>query len=111
MRDPPWKFKAINARDGVGIGPASASSGNRPESGGMKRPPNKAATRTSQAANQAANPAVDPSPNKALVKYGRKRSFSKTPEPEPAVPAQRHGPLLFIVQKHAARRLHYDFRL
>ncbi|MBM0105507.1 non-homologous end-joining DNA ligase [Steroidobacter sp. S1-65] len=48
---------------------------------------------------------------KPLEKYGQKRSFTRTPEPEPAVPAQRRGPLLFIVQKHAARRLHYDFRL
>lgn len=46
-----------------------------------------------------------------LDKYAQKRTFTKTPEPAPAVPAQRRGPLLFIVQKHAARRLHYDFRL
>src|ERR687898_248918 len=46
-----------------------------------------------------------------LDKYAQKRTFTKTPEPAPAVPAKRRGPLLFIVQKHAARRLHYDFRL
>lgn len=50
----------------------------------------------------------------ALEEYKRKRDFHKTPEPagEPvrankAAPA----PLSFVVQKHAARRLHYDFRL
>src|SRR5687767_7776466 len=48
---------------------------------------------------------------RTLDKYAQKRSFSKTPEPAPAAPARRQGPLLFIVQKHAARRLHYDFRL
>jgi bifunctional non-homologous end joining protein LigD len=47
----------------------------------------------------------------ALVRYAAKRAFARTPEPPPAVPAARRGPLLFVVQKHAARRLHYDFRL
>ncbi|MBB6096059.1 bifunctional non-homologous end joining protein LigD [Povalibacter uvarum] len=45
-----------------------------------------------------------------LEKYAQKRKFTKTPEPGPKV-VTRTGPLLFIVQKHAARRLHYDFRL
>jgi bifunctional non-homologous end joining protein LigD len=45
-----------------------------------------------------------------LDKYAAKRKFTKTPEPGPKV-VERSGPLLFIVQKHAARRLHYDFRL
>jgi bifunctional non-homologous end joining protein LigD len=49
--------------------------------------------------------------DKPLEKYGQKRSFTRTPEPAPAVAAGRQGPLMFIVQKHAARRLHYDFRL
>ena len=48
---------------------------------------------------------------RALDRYAAKRTFTRTPEP-PAKPAgERHGPLLFVVQKHAARRLHYDFRL
>ena len=47
---------------------------------------------------------------KPLDKYAAKRKFTKTPEPGPRV-VRRSGPLLFIVQKHAARRLHYDFRL
>src|ERR1700732_5585272 len=46
-----------------------------------------------------------------LDRYAAKRSFSNTPEPTPQVGAVRQGPLLFVVQKHAARRLHYDFRL
>jgi bifunctional non-homologous end joining protein LigD len=46
-----------------------------------------------------------------LDRYAAKRSFNKTPEPAPQVPVERRGPLLFVVQKHAARRLHYDFRL
>ncbi len=46
-----------------------------------------------------------------LAAYHRKRDFAKTPEPQGA---QRRGPdnrPLFVIQKHAARRLHYDFRL
>ncbi len=46
-----------------------------------------------------------------LERYAAKRTFSRTPEPKPAAAAARRGPLLFVVQKHAARRLHYDFRL
>jgi bifunctional non-homologous end joining protein LigD len=46
-----------------------------------------------------------------LDRYAAKRAFTRTPEPAPKLPAARKGPLLFVVQKHAARRLHYDFRL
>jgi bifunctional non-homologous end joining protein LigD len=46
-----------------------------------------------------------------LDTYAAKRKFNKTSEPGPKVVTARQGPLLFIVQKHAARRMHYDFRL
>jgi len=46
-----------------------------------------------------------------LGEYSAKRSFKATPEPKASVPARRDGPLLFVVQQHSARRLHYDFRL
>jgi DNA ligase D-like protein (predicted polymerase)/DNA ligase D-like protein (predicted 3'-phosphoesterase) len=45
----------------------------------------------------------------ALKEYKQKRSFGKTPEPRGGKPAGKS--LLFVVQKHAASRLHYDFRL
>jgi bifunctional non-homologous end joining protein LigD len=45
-----------------------------------------------------------------LDPYAAKRTFARTPEPAPKVVA-RSGPLLFVIQKHAARRLHYDLRL
>ncbi len=48
---------------------------------------------------------------RALERYAAKRTFSRTPEPPAKTAGARHGPLLFVVQKHAARRLHYDFRL
>lgn len=48
----------------------------------------------------------------SLDEYSAKRRFDATPEPAPAAAQQaRHGPLLFVVQQHSARRLHYDFRL
>ncbi|MGH7106582.1 MAG: non-homologous end-joining DNA ligase, partial [Acetobacteraceae bacterium] len=52
-----------------------------------------------------------PESARPLAPYAAKRTFTRTPEPEPAVATDRAGPLLFVVQKHAARRLHYDFRL
>src|SRR5438876_3138375 len=48
-----------------------------------------------------------------LTTYKKKRSFNKTPEPEGKKQSQKtsDGALHFVVQKHAASRLHYDFRL
>ena len=53
-------------------------------------------------------PAEAPPP---LEEYDRKRDFGKTPEPAGIPRPRSAGPLTFVVQKHAARRLHYDVRL
>src|SRR5213595_1377728 len=45
-----------------------------------------------------------------LAKYRQKRNFERTTEPRGARPNPA-GALRFVVQKHAATRLHYDFRL
>ncbi len=45
-----------------------------------------------------------------LAPYQAKRDFAKTPEPRGGSPPSRRGST-FVVQKHAASRLHYDFRL
>ncbi|MDQ0139929.1 DNA ligase D [Cupriavidus necator] len=51
----------------------------------------------------------------ALDQYRRMRDFGATPEPSGggarAAPRKRAAALSFVIQKHAARRLHYDFRL
>ena len=49
----------------------------------------------------------------ALDRYRRKRDFTATPEPGAGRSSRKAAAkgLSFVVQKHAARRLHYDFRL
>ena len=48
----------------------------------------------------------------ALTTFQRKRNFSRTPEPSGgAVTTADPGGPSFVVQRHRARRLHYDFRL
>ena len=46
----------------------------------------------------------------ALLRYRQKRDFTKTPEPATGAPAEQ-GDLTFVIQQHAATRLHWDFRL
>jgi bifunctional non-homologous end joining protein LigD len=53
---------------------------------------------------------MEHAPENPLAEYRRKRDFNRTPEPqgEDITAAGGHR---FVVQKHAAGRLHYDFRL
>jgi len=55
-----------------------------------------------------------PAPKKKMLEeYRRKRDFDVTPEPS-GRPNSRNGPkakLLYVIQKHQASHLHYDFRL
>jgi bifunctional non-homologous end joining protein LigD len=46
-----------------------------------------------------------------LSTYRRKRDFTKTAEPSGTLPVKASKQLRFVIQKHAARRLHYDLRL
>src|ERR1700754_596639 len=46
----------------------------------------------------------------SLTEYKRKRKFDKTPEPGPKKKRTRSG-RMFVIQKHRASTLHYDFRL
>jgi bifunctional non-homologous end joining protein LigD len=46
-----------------------------------------------------------------LQRYHSIRDFSRTPEPRGEKPLRKQAGLSFTVQRHDARRLHYDFRL
>ncbi|MES2809258.1 MAG: DNA ligase D [Bacteroidota bacterium] len=46
----------------------------------------------------------------SLTKYNEKRDFTKTSEPK-AGKSKDKNHLMFVIQKHDASRLHYDFRL
>src|SRR5688572_2696147 len=48
--------------------------------------------------------------NMSLSLYQKKRKFSRTPEPEGKEKSSK-GALRFVIQKHDASSLHYDFRL
>ena len=62
-------------------------------------------------------PAEAPRSRQALKAYAGKRDFGRTPEPKPKPKSERKSRLAriagqaFVVQRHAARRLHYDLRL
>jgi bifunctional non-homologous end joining protein LigD len=49
-------------------------------------------------------------PSRVLASYRRKRDFGRTPEPAGARRPSARG-RSFVIQKHDARRRHYDFRL
>src|SRR3979411_770384 len=46
----------------------------------------------------------------SLTEYTKKRHFNKTPEPGPEKKRTKSG-RIFVIQKHRATALHYDFRL
>lgn len=47
----------------------------------------------------------------ALEKYQKKRNFRISPEPRGKSAASRKSSSLYVIQKHRATQLHYDFRL
>jgi bifunctional non-homologous end joining protein LigD len=54
-----------------------------------------------------------PASGRPLQRYQEKRDFTKTREPRAVAPrsASRRAAARFVIQKHAASHLHYDFRL
>lgn len=47
----------------------------------------------------------------SVSSYRRKRDFQRTPEPRPKVSSRKDKQPLFVVQRHDASHLHYDFRI
>jgi bifunctional non-homologous end joining protein LigD len=102
----------------MGRGRASASG--KPASGkpaaGKPAAGKQAAPRTESPTAKPAQAQPSPhSPSKGkLAPYHAKRDFSRTPEPAGDAPAtstgEHNGPLRFVVQRHRARRRHYDLR-
>jgi len=65
----------------------------------------------SSAAKQRRQTATQPGPpGELLGPYHAKRDFTRTPEPAGETPQAANGPLRFVVQRHRARRRHYDLR-
>jgi bifunctional non-homologous end joining protein LigD len=62
------------------------------------------------ASKSAAKPSKAGSTDKQLAEYHRKRDFSLTAEPRGGKAVVREQ-LVFVIQKHAATRLHFDLRL
>ena len=76
-----------------------------------KRATRKRVTTPKSAKRPSARKAATATKNGALGEYNRKRDFTLTREPAGRVPATRTKALRFVIQKHAASHLHYDFRL
>jgi bifunctional non-homologous end joining protein LigD len=75
----------------------------------MPRAAKRTAKRTPKARTSKTGSSRKPSGKVAqLAPYRKKRDFAKTPEPQGAREVKGD---IFVVQKHAATRLHYDFRL
>ncbi|MCO4861148.1 DNA ligase D [Cupriavidus sp. WGlv3] len=94
----------------------AARTGSKPARTTSAKPATKPGTKRTASARPAARGAASaPGTPVALEKYRRMRDFGATPEPsgaaDRAAPRKRAAALSFVIQKHAARRLHYDFRL
>lgn len=69
-----------------------------------------AAPKTGTARPKTSKAASSPSTERQLAEYRRKRDFTRTAEPSGGGSSAKPK-LAFVIQKHAASRLHYDLRL
>jgi bifunctional non-homologous end joining protein LigD len=76
-----------------------------------KKSPAKRSTAKRSAAKKSPAKKSPRSGSAPLAEYNRKRDFARTKEPAGKVPRAKGKTLHFVVQKHAASQLHFDFRL
>ena len=76
-----------------------------------RRPAAKKSSAKKSSAKKSTTRTTSSRATKPLAEYNRKRDFTRTKEPAGTVPKAKGSTLHFVVQKHAASRLHFDFRL
>jgi bifunctional non-homologous end joining protein LigD len=97
------------AKKGVAKKSAATTRGAKTSAATKRTATKVAAKKTSATTNR--TPTTRPASKTALAEYNRKRDFSRTAEPEGKVPRAKTKTLHFVIQKHEASHLHYDFRL
>jgi DNA ligase D-like protein (predicted 3'-phosphoesterase) len=90
---------------------AKSSTGAKSSANGASKSPTKKTSAKSAAKTSATGVAKRGASSAPLAEYNAKRDFSRTAEPAGKVPKPRSKTLHFVIQKHAASHLHYDFRL
>ena len=95
---------AKSAKPGTRSG--ARSTGKRSSGAAVKKTSAKTSKKTSTRMGATRGKAGTP-----LAEYNAKRDFTRTAEPAGKVPKPRGKTLHFVIQKHAASHLHYDFRL